>query len=148
RCGRRDDELIFQDSARLPSLAEVLQQALAAELREDVNRINPRINEIAEDKIDDAVFAPKGHRGLRPFLRQRIEPGTFTSGEDESEHAQSHWQGHCGSCAAKSATGLQTFPVVYVPGSRGGPSAAGVIRYWRYEEMDFRSCAGRRLHGW
>ena len=74
-----NDELVFQNAADLPTFIEVLQQALAAELRQDVNRVNAGVDEVAQDEIDDAVFAAKRNGRLGAILRQRVKPGSLTA---------------------------------------------------------------------
>ena len=64
-----DDELALQKSAELPAFTQMLQQRLAAKLREHINRVNPGIHEIAEHEIDDAVFAAEGNCRLRALAR-------------------------------------------------------------------------------
>ena len=75
-----DDEVALQQPAELPALAQMLQQRLAKELSEHVNRVNAGIDEVAEDKIDDPVLASEWNGGLGAFAGQRIEPGAFPSG--------------------------------------------------------------------
>jgi len=45
----------------------VLEQRLTAELGEHVDRIESGVNEVAEDEIDDPVFAAEGNRRLDAF---------------------------------------------------------------------------------
>jgi len=84
--GNVDDEMALEQSAKLPSFAEVLKQGLAAELGQHVNRVNAGVDEVAEDEIDDPVLAPEGDRGLGTFPREWIEPRTFAAGKYDSEH--------------------------------------------------------------
>ena len=46
----RDDELVLEQAAELPALAQVLQQRLAAELRQHIDRINSRVDEVAQGR--------------------------------------------------------------------------------------------------
>jgi hypothetical protein len=78
----------LQQAAHLPAVAQVLQQALALELDQDVNRINTGVDQVAEHEIDDAVAAAERHRRLGAFLGQRIEPGSLSARQHESQHAQ------------------------------------------------------------
>ena len=73
--GHGNDELVFQNAADLPTFIEMLQQALAAELRQDVDRVNAGVDEVAQDEIDDPVFAAKRNGRLGAFLRQRDKAG-------------------------------------------------------------------------
>ena len=83
-----DDEVALQQPAELPALAQMLQQRLAEELSEHVNRVNARIDEVAQDKIDDPVLASEWNGGLGAFAGQRIEPGAFTSGQHDAQNLQ------------------------------------------------------------
>ena len=55
----------------------MLQQRLAAELGQDVDGIDARVDEVAEDEIDDAVLAAERNGRFGPFLGQRIQPRPF-----------------------------------------------------------------------
>src|SRR5581483_9955319 len=59
----RNDELVLQYPARLPSFVQMLQQALAAKLREDVDGIDSGIDEIAQYEIDNPVFSSERNGG-------------------------------------------------------------------------------------
>ena len=83
-----NNELGFQQSAELPAFAEVLEQGLAAELGQHVDRIDAGVDEIAQHEIDDAVFAAERDGRFGPFPGKRIKPGSLTAGEDDSQHAQ------------------------------------------------------------
>ena len=81
-------EVAFEQAAELPSLAQVLEQRLAAELGEDIDRVDSGINEITENEIDDAVFAAEGDGRFGTLAGKRKKTGSFTSGEDDAQHAQ------------------------------------------------------------
>src|SRR5258706_2965797 len=51
----------------------MLHQGLGLELRQDVNRIDAGVDEVGEDKVDDAVFAAEGDRRLGAVPGQRVE---------------------------------------------------------------------------
>ena len=89
----RDDEAVLQDPAELPAVREVLEQRLALELGEDVDRVEARVDEVAEDEVDDAVLAPEGNGGLGALLGEGIEASALASGEHDAEHAKSHGAG-------------------------------------------------------
>ena len=59
---------VFLQPAHLPPFAQVLQQALAAELRQNVNGKDAGVDEIAQDEIDDPVFAAERHSRFSAFL--------------------------------------------------------------------------------
>ena len=86
-CRHGDDEVALQQSAELPSFAQMLEQRLAAELGEHIDRVDSGVDEIAEDEIDDPVFASKGNRRLGAFPREGKEPGSFAPGEHDAQHA-------------------------------------------------------------
>jgi hypothetical protein len=52
--------------------------------------MNPRVDEIAEDEIDDTVLSAEGHGWFGTFFGEGIKPSPFPSGKDYSEYAQSH----------------------------------------------------------
>ena len=83
----RDDELRLQQSAELPALAQVLQQRLALELGQHVDRIDAGVDKVAQDEIDDAILAAERDRGFGAFLGQRVQPGTLSSGQHDSQYA-------------------------------------------------------------
>ena len=91
----RDDELVFEQAAELPALAQVLQERLAAELGQHVDRIDTRVDKVAEYEIDDAVFATERDRGFGALLGEGIEPCTLPSGQHDAQHAQLHTAGYC-----------------------------------------------------
>ena len=66
--GTGNDELIFLNAADLPAFAEVLQQALAAELGQDIDGKDAGVDEVAQNEINDPVFAAKRHGWLGAFL--------------------------------------------------------------------------------
>ncbi len=66
--GHGNDELVFQNAAVLPAFVQVLEEALAAELSEYVDGIDAGVDEVAEDEIDDAVFAAERDGGLGALL--------------------------------------------------------------------------------
>ena len=88
--GHRDHELILQQAAELPALAEVLQQRLAAELRQHIDGIDPRVDEIAQHEVDDPVLAAKGDGRFGPFVGKRSQPRSLAAGEDDAQYAYPH----------------------------------------------------------
>ena len=86
-CRHGDYEVAFQQPAELPPLTQMLEQRLAAELREHIDGVDSGVDEIAEDEINDPVFAAKGNRRLRPLLRKGKEPRPLASGEYDSQHS-------------------------------------------------------------
>jgi len=83
----RNNELVLEEASELPALAEVLQQRLAFELGEHVDGVDARVDEIAEDEVDDAILPAEGDSGFGAFLGQRVQPGTLSTGQHDSQHA-------------------------------------------------------------
>lgn len=69
--GHRDDEVLLQQPAHFPSFTQVLQQALALELDQNVDGIDPRVDQVAQDEVDDTISSPEGRGRLGPLLGQR-----------------------------------------------------------------------------
>ena len=93
--GHGNDELVLEQAAELPTLVEVLQQRLAAELGQHIDGINAGIDEVAQHEVDDAILASERNRGFGALLGERVEPGAFSTGQDDAEHTQSHIAGYC-----------------------------------------------------
>ena len=74
----------LEQAAELPALAQVLEQRLAAELRQDIDRIDARVDEVAQDEIDDPVLAAERDGRLGPFLCERIEPSALAAGQHDA----------------------------------------------------------------
>ena len=85
-CRHVDDEVALQHSAELPSLAQMLQQRLAAELGEHIDRVDSGIDEITENEIDDPVFASERNRRLGALPREGEEPGPFATGKYNAQY--------------------------------------------------------------
>src|ERR1700722_9260665 len=69
----------------------MLQQGLALELDQNINRIDARVNQITEYEIHDPVSTPEGNGRLRPLLGKRVEARALTSGQHKCEHAHLHF---------------------------------------------------------
>ncbi len=82
----RENEVIGKNGAEAPSLLQVFGQGLRFELRQDVEGVNPGIDEIAENKVDQPVFTPERNGGLGPFLGQGIEAAAFPPGQNHSKN--------------------------------------------------------------
>src|ERR1022692_2325937 len=83
----RDNKLRLEETAELPSLAQMLQQRLAFELRQHVDGVDARVDEIAQDEVDDAILPAEGDSGLGTFLGQRVEPGALSTRQHDSQYA-------------------------------------------------------------
>src|SRR5208283_1648751 len=86
-CRHGDDEVTLQHSTELPSLAQMLEQRLAAELGEHVDRVDSGVDEIAEDEIDDSVFASERNRRLGAISSEGKEPPSLAAGKYDAQHA-------------------------------------------------------------
>ena len=62
----------------------MLEQRLAAELGEHVDRVDAGVDEIAEHEIDDPVLASEGNCRLGALAREGEKAGSFAAGEDEA----------------------------------------------------------------
>ena len=88
--GRHDgDEVVGHQAARLPRDAEVLDQRLRHVLDQDVERENPRVDEVRQDEVDDPVAPAERHRGLAALAREGLEARAPSSGENQGENAVS-----------------------------------------------------------
>ncbi len=85
-----NDEILPEQPAYFPSLAQMLQQGLAFELDQHINRIHAGVEEITEDEIHDAVTAAERDCGLGSFLREGIEPRSFSASQHERQDAHLH----------------------------------------------------------
>src|SRR5580704_7937425 len=85
----RDDEVIGQHPAELPSILKMLDQRLRSPLHEHVDCVDARVDEIGENEIDDAVFAAERHRRLGAIPGQGMKPGPLPSGHYKRQ--RSHW---------------------------------------------------------
>jgi hypothetical protein len=65
----------------------VLQDRLGFVLGQDVDGVDARVDKIAEDKINDAIPAPKRDRRLGAMTRQRLQAVSTTTCQDKGENA-------------------------------------------------------------
>src|SRR5262249_28052482 len=86
----RDYELVFEHAPELPAFAEMLQQRLAAELGQYIDRIDSGVNKVTEDEIDNAILAAERHGRFGPLLGQRKQPGALAPGKHDSQDAYAH----------------------------------------------------------
>ena len=66
-----NDELILQQTAELPAVAQVAQQGITSVLNEHIDRAKAGVDEIAESEVDDAILAAEWNCRFRAFLSQR-----------------------------------------------------------------------------
>jgi len=86
---RRDDgdERLRQPAADAPGAAHVLDERLRLVLHQHVERVDARVDEVAEHVVDDAVARAEGHRGLAARARERLQAVTPPSRHHDPEHA-------------------------------------------------------------
>src|SRR5207248_950140 len=116
----------------LPSLAEMLQQRLAAELSEHVNGVDSGIDEIAENEIDDAVLASEGNGRLGAFAGERKEAGSFAAGEHNAQYPKlCGLHGEGGFCCGKNILRQSDLPITCVLAmlSEDGDGLSGCISF-------------------
>src|SRR5207248_8120722 len=68
----------------------MLQQGLAAELGQHVDRIDSRVNKVTQDEVDNSILTAEWDGRLGPFLGERRKPGSLTAGEYDAQHADPH----------------------------------------------------------
>ena len=64
----------------------MLLERRALVLREHLDAREPRVDEVREDDVDDAVAPAEGHRGLGAVERERVEALALPAGEDHHEN--------------------------------------------------------------
>src|SRR5438552_1849367 len=89
-CRDRNNKVVPKETAYFPALAQMLQQRLTLELRKNVDGINTRVDEIAQDEVDDSVAAPKRYCRFCPFLSQRIKARSLSACEHKRENPKLH----------------------------------------------------------
>jgi hypothetical protein len=65
---------------------EVVDEGLGHVLDKDVDGENPGIDEIAENKINDAVFSTEGNSGFAPFVGQGNKALALSTGHDKAKN--------------------------------------------------------------
>ena len=79
------DELV-EHRREAPVARDVLLERRALVLREHLDAREPRVDEVREDDVDDAIATAEGHRRLRAVERERVEALALAAGEDHHEH--------------------------------------------------------------
>ena len=88
--GNRNDKVLLQERTEIPSVPEVLQESLGLELRQYIDRPDPRVHEVAEDEVDDAILSTERHGGLASELGQWKQTCSTAAGHDHREHSSCH----------------------------------------------------------
>src|SRR5687767_6525000 len=76
---------------RRPRRGDMLDERFGLVLREHVDRGNARIDEVAQDEIDEPVAAGKRHRWLGVLRGQRMEPRPFTACQHHRDDVHASW---------------------------------------------------------
>jgi hypothetical protein len=74
-----------EEPGEAPRLRHVAVEAVRLVLREHDDLAQPRVDEVRQGEIDEAVSAAEGNRGFGPVRRQGHEPLALATGEDDSE---------------------------------------------------------------
>jgi hypothetical protein len=85
-----NNEVIPEEAANFPPLAQVLQKRLALELRQNVDGINAGVDKIAKDEVDDSVAAAKWDCRFCAFFGKRIEARSLSACEHKCENPKLH----------------------------------------------------------
>jgi hypothetical protein len=72
-CGGDGDERLGEPAADAPGPAHVLDQRLRLVLHEDVQGVDPRVDEVAQDVVDDAMAGAERDGGLAARAGERLE---------------------------------------------------------------------------
>src|SRR5262249_16434251 len=78
----RADVALPAPQLRPPAAFDMPDQRLGLILRQHEDRRDPRVDQIAQHEVDDAVPVDELQRGLRVLRGQRLEPRPFTAGQD------------------------------------------------------------------
>ena len=81
---------LFKQTVRFPAVAQMLQERLALELDQNIDRVDSGIDQIAENEIDDPISTAERYGRLRSFFRQRIKAGSLPAGQHKREHPKLH----------------------------------------------------------
>jgi len=74
--------VVAQEGAEAPVALDVLSERLGLVLDQDVNREDPRVDEVVEHEVDDPVLGAKGDRRFGALGREGVEPGPPAAGQD------------------------------------------------------------------
>ena len=112
-----------------PVLRDVAIQRMRLVLGENTDPQVPSIHEIREHEVDQPVGASEWNRGLGPVSCQRVQPFTFSAGEDDAQHV---WR-------FPHETNLSA-------GGDGGQLLTGIGAFFRPHHVNcVRTCQSRQL---
>ena len=80
------DELLGEDRRQQPGTTDVLDQRLRLVLDQQVDGENLRVDQVGENKVNDAKTAAERYRWLRTMLGQWVQTGAFTARQNESKN--------------------------------------------------------------
>jgi hypothetical protein len=118
----------------------MLEQRLAAELGEHVDRVDSGVDEIAEDKVDYPVYASEGNRRLGAFPSEGKEPSSLAAGKYDAQHAdvQGSFHGEDGFLFGDLRQSVLLKQLSYTILSE--PNLVGAkIGHWRSENLEPRN---------
>jgi hypothetical protein len=75
-------------AVKVPAACQMLDQRIGLELGKDLDLENTGVDEIIQDKIDNAVFSAEIDRRFGPFMRERVQSGTLAPGHDHAENVR------------------------------------------------------------
>ena len=78
------DEAI-REEVQAVGLCDVPIEGSRVELRQDEDPLQARVKGVADRDVDQPVFAADRHGGLRPHVRQRIQPGSSPAAQDQGQ---------------------------------------------------------------
>jgi hypothetical protein len=78
----------------LPAAGQMLHQRASLVLRDDVQLVDARVDEVRQHDVDDAIAAAEGHRRLGAVTRERVEPLSFSAGQDDADDGRAVRRAH------------------------------------------------------
>ena len=87
----RGDEFAELGIQDVPARADVAVERVGFVLDEDGDFSKPRVEAIAERKIDNAILSAEGNRRFGPMLGEGLKTLAFPARQQHGEHVQ-----HCG----------------------------------------------------
>ena len=82
----RGDVFVEVSAEDVPAGSDMAIERMRFVLDEDGDFTEPRVQTVAERKIDDPIFPAEGNCWFGPLCRERIEPLSFSAGQDHGEN--------------------------------------------------------------
>src|SRR5690606_18627936 len=83
--GGDGDEELAEPGPLSPRFADMLVQGVGPVLGEDVDPLDPRVEQVAQDKVDDLVFAAEGDTRFGAAHGEGTEPLPFAAGQNHGD---------------------------------------------------------------